>query len=158
MTSAAEGGSPTFAVITDSTADIAPAMAAEAGIVVVPLTVSIGEESFVDGELSQQEFFDRMNAAPQLPTTSQPSAGAFVEAYERALETVDQVISVHISSKLSGTIESAHTAAEQFAGRVQVFDSLNLSWGCALAGDRGRPLRRRGDGARSGHRPCHRGS
>lgn len=130
MTSAAEGGSPTFAVITDSTADIAPAMAAEAGIVVVPLTVSIGEESFVDGELSQQEFFDRMNAAPQLPTTSQPSAGAFVEAYERALETVDQVISVHISSKLSGTIESAHTAAEQFAGRVQVFDSLNLSWGC----------------------------
>ncbi len=66
-----------------------------------------------------------------LPTTSQPSVGAFVDAYTKALETAEQVISVHISSKLSGTIESAHTAAEQFAGRVQVFDSLNLSWGCA---------------------------
>ncbi len=131
MTPAAETGRPTFAVVTDSTSDIEPHMASREGIVVVPLTVTIGDESFVDGELSQQEFFDRMNAAEKLPTTSQPAAGAFAEAYALALETVDHVISVHISSKLSGTIESAHTAAEQFAGRVHVFDSLNLSWGCA---------------------------
>jgi len=122
---------PAFAVVTDSTSDIAPAMAAENGITVVPLKVTIGDESFVDGELTQQEFFDRMNAAANLPTTSQPAVGAFAEAYGRALESADRVISVHISSKLSGTIGAAHAAAEQFAGRVHVFDSLNLSWGCA---------------------------
>ena len=131
MTPPAETGAPRFAVVTDSTADIAPEITAERGIVVVPLTVTIGDDSFDDGALTQQEFFDRMNAAERLPTTSQPAVGAFAEAYAHALETVDQVVSVHISSKLSGTIESAHTAAEQFAGRVQVFDSLNLSWGCA---------------------------
>jgi DegV family protein with EDD domain len=118
-----------FAVVTDSTADITPDMAREHGIVVVPLTVTFGEESFADGVLTQQEFFDRMNAAPALPTTSQPSVGAFVDAYRGALETADHVISVHISGRLSGTVESARSAAEQFAGRVKVFDSLNLSWG-----------------------------
>lgn len=118
-----------FAVITDSTADIAPEMAAAHGITVVPLMVTIDEQSFQDGELTQQEFFDRMNAAPKLPTTSQPAIGSFVEAYSKALETYEHVLSVHISEHLSGTIESARAAAEQFAGRVHVFDSRNLSWG-----------------------------
>jgi len=122
-------GTKSFAVVTDSTADLGSAIAAEHGITVVPLTVSFGEETFVDGELSQQEFFDRMNSAPALPTTSQPSIGAFAEAYTKALEVADDVISVHISSRLSGTIGSARQAAEQFAGRVHVFDSRNLSWG-----------------------------
>ncbi len=121
-----------FSVITDSTADIAPHVAAEKGITVVPLSVSFGSETFLDGEISQADFFARMKAAPQLPTTSQPPIGTFVEAYERALETAEQVVSVHISEKLSGTIESARQAAEQFAGRVHVFDSRNLSWGLAL--------------------------
>jgi len=120
-----------FAVVTDSTADIDPVLAAELGIVVVPLTVSFGDEVFPDGHLSQQEFFDRMNSAPALPTTSQPSIGAFAEVYERALEAADEVISVHISTHLSGTIDSARQAAGRFAGRVHVFDSRNLSWGLA---------------------------
>ena len=131
MISPAETGTPTLAVVADSTSDIAPEIAMEHGITVVPLTVMIGDESFTDGVLNQQQFFDRMNAAERLPTTSQPAVGAFAEVYSRALETADQVISVHISSKLSGTLESAYAAAEQFVGRVHVFDSLNLSWGCA---------------------------
>jgi DegV family protein with EDD domain len=69
-----------------------------------------------------------MAEEPRLPTTAQPPVGLFVEAYERALETSENVLSVHISNKLSGTIESARQAASQFAGRVHVFDSLNLSW------------------------------
>ena len=120
---------PRFAVVTDSTADIAPEQAAAAGIAVVPLSVTIGEDNFTDGELSQAEFFRRMNAQSQLPKTSQPSLGAFIDAYETALGHADEVISVHISSRLSGTLEGARQAAEQFAGRVHVFDSLNLSWG-----------------------------
>jgi DegV family protein with EDD domain len=118
-----------FAVVTDSTADIAPSDAASLGISVVPLCVTVGETTYTDGDLSQEEFFRRMKSMPGLPTTSQPSVGAFVEAYERALEHAEQVISVHISHKLSGTIDGARQAAEQFAGRVHVFDSLNLSWG-----------------------------
>ena len=131
MMSPAETGTRSFAVVADSTSDIAPQLAADYGITVVPLNVMIGDESFTDGVLSQQQFFDRMKAAERLPTTSQPAVGAFTDAYSRALETADQVISVHISSKLSGTLESAYAAAEQSAGRVHVFDSLNLSWGCA---------------------------
>jgi DegV family protein with EDD domain len=121
-----------FAVITDSTADIPPDIARERGIEVVPLSVHIGDETFPDGVLTQEQFFERMNAAARLPTTSQPSVGSFVDAYERALTTADEVISVHISNHLSGTVESARQAAEGFAGRVHVFDSLNLSWGLAM--------------------------
>jgi len=120
-----------FAVITDSTADIAPEIARERGIEVVPLAVTIDGETLTDGVLTQEEFFRRMQAAPALPTTSQPSAGAFEDAYGRALETANSVISVHISEKLSGTIESARVAAEKFSGKVHIFDSRNLSWGLA---------------------------
>ena len=120
-----------FAVITDSTADIHPAMAAERGITVVPLSVTFGEETIPDGRLTQQEFFDRMRSAPALPTTSQPSIGLFSDAYERALQVAENVVSVHISEHLSGTLSSARAAAEQFPGRVHIFDSKNLSWGLA---------------------------
>lgn len=123
---------PAFAVVTDSTADIEPQMALDRGIAVVPLSVRIGDETYPDGQLTQVEFFEKMNAAPKLPTTSQPSVGAFVEAYEQALERADRVVSVHISNKLSGTVESARQAAERFAGKVHVFDTLNLSWGEAM--------------------------
>ncbi len=117
-----------FAVVTDSTADIAADIAATKQVAVVPLSVSFGTQTLKDGELTQVEFFERMRASAKLPTTSQPPVGAFVEAYERALEHAEQVVSVHISNRLSGTIESARQAAEQFGGRVHVFDSLNLSW------------------------------
>ncbi len=116
------------AVITDSTADLSPDLCAKHDITVVPLSIVFGQETIVDGTISQAEFFRRMNAAPELPTTSQPAVGTFVEAYRRALETASEVVSVHISSKLSGTIESATRAAEEFAGRVHVVDSKNLSW------------------------------
>ncbi len=119
----------TLAVITDSTADISPAIAEEHGITVVPLTVTFEDATFPDGQLTQQQFFDRMRSSASLPTTSQPPIGIFTEAYERALEVADHVISVHISERLSGTISSARQAAEQFPGRVHVFDSHNLSWG-----------------------------
>jgi len=120
-----------LAVVTDSTADIEASIAARNNITVVPLSVTFGDETLPDGQLTQREFFNRMNAAPQLPTTSQPSVGAFVHAYELALESAEYVVSVHISSKLSGTFEGARQAAAQFPGRVHVFDSHNLSWGLA---------------------------
>lgn len=121
-----------FAVVTDSTADIAPQIAERHRIEIVPLAVCFGDETMADGALTQEEFFERMNRSAALPTTSQPPIGQFMETYERLLETSEEIISVHISSKLSGTIEAARQAAEHFAGRVHVFDSRNLSWGLAL--------------------------
>lgn len=118
-----------FAVVTDSTADMTPEIAERNGVHVVPLEVTIGSETFQDGVLTQAEFFERMRSAPKLPTTSQPSVGTLVDAYGKALETADSVIALHVSSRLSGTFETAQQAARQFDGRVHVFDSRNLSWG-----------------------------
>ncbi|TLM77516.1 MAG: DegV family EDD domain-containing protein, partial [Actinobacteria bacterium] len=111
-----------FVVVTDSTADIPREIADEHGVSVVPLSFSFGDETFADGELTQSDFFARMKAQATLPTTSQPPVGAFVEAYERALQKAESVVSVHVSNRLSGTIESARQAAERFDGRVHVFD------------------------------------
>lgn len=116
------------AIVTDSTADLPAQLAAEHGITVVQLATTFPDgASFRDGELSQEEFFERMGRAKALPTTSQPAVGEFVAVYERLLETFPSIVSVHVSHKLSGTIDSARQAAGRFGGRVSVFDSLNLS-------------------------------
>ncbi len=117
------------AVVTDSTADLPLDIKDRYGISAVPLNVMIDGRTWLDGQLSQQEFFERMHRAARLPTTSQPSVGAFVDEYAEALERADHVVSIHISNELSGTIDSARQAAERFAGSVTVFDSRNLSWG-----------------------------
>lgn len=117
------------AVVADSTSDIPAELARDLGVEIVPLLVQFGEETFHDGELTQAQFFERMSAAPELPTTGTPGVGAFADAYERALQHAESVVSIHISSGLSGTIEAARQAAAQFGDRVHVFDSLNLSWG-----------------------------
>ena len=74
----------------------------------IPLTVYFGEEEFLDWvELQPEEFYERLKAAPELPRTSQPSAGAFLELYRRLRETYQRVYSVHLSGKFSGTVASA---------------------------------------------------
>jgi DegV family protein with EDD domain len=120
------------AVVTDSTSDLPGSVTDEYAITVVPLNVMFGSEVFKDGDLSQAEFFAKMNAAPKLPTTSQPSVGVFAEYYAKALEAASEVVAIHISEKLSGTIETARQAAEQFGGRVHIFDSRNLSGGLGM--------------------------
>jgi DegV family protein with EDD domain len=119
----------TVCIVTDSTSDIPRELAAELGITVVPLTVTIDGEAFSDGEMPLAEFFRRMNAAKELPKTSQPSVGAFVTAFESALERCAEVVCVTISNRLSGTFESATEAARVVGERIHVVDTLNLSWG-----------------------------
>ncbi len=120
---------PRLAIVTDSTSDLPEDLCEELGITVVPLMVTIEGESMPDRTLSSEEFFRRMRAMSDLPTTSQPAVGTFVETYKRILEEVPEILSMHISSKLSGTPSSARRAAEEFPGKVHVFDSKNLSWG-----------------------------
>lgn len=116
-------------IVTDSTSDIPRDVAAEHGITVVPLSVSIEGETFPDGTISLEEFFRRMDAAKELPKTSQPPVGAFVETFREKLETFSDVVCITISNRLSGTYESAMEAARSVGDRVHVLDSLNLSWG-----------------------------
>lgn len=126
--------SQSVCVITDSTADIPGSLAQELGITVVPLTVTINGHSFSDGDITMAEFFRRMEAASELPTTSQPPVGVFVDAFRTALEHCTDVVCVTISNRLSGTIESAREAARQVGEHVHVIDSLNLSFAEGIQG------------------------
>ena len=116
-------------IVTDSTADLTPEQQRAAGITVVPLNVHFGDEVFRDHvDLSTGEFFRRLKASSQLPRTSQPSVGAFEEAYRKLLDGGDEIVSVHLSSKVSGTYNSALMAAQSVGdGKIDVVDSLSTS-------------------------------
>ena len=116
---------------------------------VVPLYVRFGEESFRDYvELDPHEFYNRLRTAPELPTTSQPTPQDFLATYE-ALAGYERIYSLHISSKLSGTFQSASLAAADGGDRVRLVDTESASVGIAMLalGSRscssaGRPTRR----------------
>lgn len=115
------------AVVTDSTADLLPSQARELGINVIPLTVRIDGQDYADGaELTPAAFFEKLRTAKSLPTTSQPPVGRFREVYESI--DADEIVSIHISGKLSGTVNSARAAAEQTPSkRIRVIDSEMVS-------------------------------
>ncbi len=125
----------TVRVVTDSTADLSPELCHKLGITVVPLTVHFGEQTYRDGvDLSSQEFFAKLQSSSQLPKTSQPPAGAFAEAYSALADEAEQVLSIHVSSRLSQTCNSAQLGAREVEGRcrVEVVDSLQVSLGLGL--------------------------
>jgi DegV family protein with EDD domain len=116
-------------IVTDSTADLTQEQQQAAGITVVPLNVHFGDQVFRDHvDLSTDEFFRRLKASPQLPRTSQPSVGVFEEAFRKLRESGDEIVSVHLSSKVSGTYNSALMAAQSVdKDRIEVVDSLSTS-------------------------------
>jgi DegV family protein with EDD domain len=122
-------------VVTDSTADLPPELARELEIRVVPLQILFGEESFRDGiDLSADEFFRRLGSASELPRTSQPSVGDFRLAYEELAQHTERIISIHLSSHFSGTVESARLAARELIGKcsIEVLDSGTVSMAMGL--------------------------
>ena len=133
-------------IVTDSTADLSPEQQQTAGITVVPLNVHFGDEVFRDHvDLSADEFFRRLKASSQLPRTSQPSVGAFEEAYRKLLDGGDEVVSVHLSSKVSGTYNSALMAAQSVGdGKIDVVDSLSTSMALGFMALEGAKLARAG--------------
>jgi DegV family protein with EDD domain len=118
-----------FAVVTDSTADLPDEWRARYGIEVIPLKVIFGNETFRDRvDMSDDEFFRRLAAATKLPTTSAPSPGEFAEAYQRLAENHDGCISIHLGSQLSATAEAARIGAQQVQGfNVEVVDSQTVT-------------------------------
>lgn len=118
------------AIVTDSTADLPPELVEELGVTIVPLQVIFGDEAYREGvEITTEEFYERLVKSRQLPTTSAPSVGDFQEVYERLLEEVDSIVSVHIGAKLSGTVQAAHTARQSLAKpeRIEIVDSQAVS-------------------------------
>ena len=116
------------AVVTDSTSDLKADRAATLGVTVVPLYVHFRGQVLKDGvEIHTADIFQGVREGASIPSTSQPTPADFQAAYERALASADHVVSLHISSKLSGTTQSATLAAQDFKGRVTVFDSRAAS-------------------------------
>jgi DegV family protein with EDD domain len=117
-------------VVTDSTADIPAEIAKSLGITVVPLIVTFGSEMFKDGvDLTHDEFYQRLIDGPVLPTTSQPAPGDFVQVYDELGKDADGILSLHISSKISGTYNSAVQGKTLSATKcpIEVVDTYQAS-------------------------------
>ncbi|MEO5575524.1 MAG: DegV family protein [Gaiellaceae bacterium] len=120
------------AVVLDSTADFPDAQIRFSNMRVVPLYVRFGEESFRDYvELAPRDFYKRLRTAPELPTTSQPTPQDFLTVYH-ALAGYERIYSLHISSRLSGTFESASLAAAEEGDRIRIVDTESVSIGIGM--------------------------
>ena len=123
-------------VVTDSANDIPSDIVEELGITVVPAYVRFGNTDYKDGvELTTDQFFDRLLNGPDFPATSQPSVGDFSEVYAEVADGADGIVSVHISGKLSGTVNSAQQGASvvNVACPIEIVDTLQASMGSGLA-------------------------
>lgn len=121
-------------IVTDSTSDLPPEVAAQHGITVVPLEVFFGEDSFRDGvDLGGDAFYEKLTTSPHHPRTSQPSPADFASVYEELTKDGSTVISVHISEKLSGTLGSARLARQMLQDKdIHVVDSKSVSLGLGM--------------------------
>lgn len=129
----------TVRIVTDSTADISPEVAEALGITVVPLTVFFEDEEYLDNiDLDNASFYKKLQESKSLPRTSQPPPAKFQAAYLQLMEEgADGILSVHLSSKLSGTYQSALTARNTLSEEerkvpIEVVDSESISAGMFL--------------------------
>lgn len=115
-------------IITDSASDILRRDIPE--LTIIPMTVTFGDRTYQDGvNLSHTEFYEKLIESDTLPVTSQVNPGQFEDIFRSAVESGETVIAITLSSKLSGTYQSACIAAEEFPGKVYVVDSLNAAIG-----------------------------
>ncbi|WCK53029.1 DegV family protein [Aneurinibacillus sp. Ricciae_BoGa-3] len=112
----------TIKIVTDSTADLPKSLLEELGIQIVPLKIHFGEESYLDSiTLTSDQFYEKLASSDRLPTTSQPSPIDFTDVYERiAQEGGTQILSIHLSGSLSGTVQTASIAAGMVEDKVRV--------------------------------------
>lgn len=118
-----------IAIVTDSTAYLPDAFIQQHDITVIPLVVNFGSDSRREGvDLHTREFYDMLPTVKDLPSTSQPAVGDFVQAFQRLTATHDSVIGMFISAGLSGTYNSAVSAANMVEGDITVIDSKLTSY------------------------------
>ena len=119
-------------IVTDSAADLTPGEMEAFGITLAPLYIQFPEGEVNAANISADDFYNRLEAMrPAIPTTAQPSSGTFSDIYRKLAETSQDIFSIHISSGLSGTINSARVGAEQLQGQANVtfWDTMTLSGG-----------------------------
>jgi DegV family protein with EDD domain len=122
-------------LVTDSTSDISPSDAQALGVHVVPLIVRFGDEQYRDGvDIDADQFYAKLEQTGVHPTTSQPSPEVFATLYKTLLsDPEDHVVGLHISAKMSGTLQSATLAAQEFdPGRIHLVDTESVSGGLQL--------------------------
>ncbi len=122
-------------IVTDSSADLPDQIVEELGITVIPLYVRFGEEVYRDRvDISEDEFYRRLEHDPVHPVTIQPGPQDFLEIYKKASEDADGIVSVHISGQLSGTCNSALMAKDMMETEcpIEVVDSQAVSTGLGL--------------------------
>lgn len=124
----------TVAVVTDSTADLPMQLVEDLGIRVVPMSVTFRDRTYISRiTITDQQFYERLASANELPTTAQPAPGWFEEAYGDADdEGCEAVVSIHVSAALSGTVSVARTMGEQAPLPVHVVDSRQVGSGLGL--------------------------
>lgn len=117
-------------IITDSACDIRQEQAKELGIIVLPLKNIIDDVEYLDGvNITPEEFYEKLETAENLPTTSQITPVEFTDALTPIVEAGDEAVIITLAGKLSGTAQSAAIAAEEFDGKVWVVDSGNVTIG-----------------------------
>lgn len=139
--------SVTVRVVTDSTSDIPPEIAEELGIVVVPLHIHFGEETYEDGvTISKDEFYRRLTTEETLPKTSAPASGEFTDAYEALAGETGEIVSIHISNKLSATYQSALLGRDDVKAdcRIEVIDTWQASIGLGVLAIRAAEMAKQG--------------
>jgi len=122
-------------IITDSLSDITGDIIGDLDITIVPLTVLFGRETYIDRvTITTEEFYRRLTTQNILPSTTQPTPQAFADVYNRLAEETDEILVVTLSSKLSGTYQSAMSAIEMMEKkcRVEVIDSETVAMGMGL--------------------------
>lgn len=122
-------------IVTDSSADLPDQLAEELGISVIPLYVRFGDEVHLDRvDITEDEFYQRLEHDPAHPSTVQPGPQDFLEVYRKLSPKADGIVSIHISSKLSGTCNSALMAKEMMGTvcPIEVVDSQAVSMGLGL--------------------------
>lgn len=121
-------------IFTDSTCDLSAEDQTRLGACVVPLTVHFSDASYLDGvEITNEEFYDKLDGSEALPTTSQVTPGAFIDAFRPYLDAGDEIVGIFISGSISGTYNSAVMAKEELAsGALHIVDSRNATLGLAL--------------------------
>ncbi|CAM4393630.1 DegV family protein [Paenibacillus tarimensis] len=121
---------PGIKIVTDSTTDLPEDLLKALNVEIIPLTVLVGGETYLDSvTIDPLDFLSKMKQTEGLPKTSQPSIGSFIETYDRLGANGDTILSIHMTSGMSGTYSTACAAAGMTQSRVEVIDSQMISQG-----------------------------
>lgn len=115
-------------IVTDSTLDMNREILKEYDIAIIPLSITIDDETYLDGvDLNADDFIIMMKNSKELPKSSQPPTGKFLEVYDQLGKDGSDIISIHMTDKMSGTVQSAQSAAKMSSSNVTVVDSMFIS-------------------------------